>query len=156
MDLIIEEFKELVIEEKEKEDDQCKVVLFGLHKEKTANVFTKWKLLENEIQIDEKYEKDMLKWIDETTPDLTKEDFKYNTNRHRYLERHMRKFVGSLYIPTYNKVTNYNFHDTLECLIKRMFEDEVKEKYKKIKLMEDNQEDLILPGTTEFYKLPLQ
>ena len=35
--------------------------------------------------------------------------------------RHWRKFIGSLEIPVYNKLTQYNFYDTLDSLLKRMF-----------------------------------
>ena len=49
----------------------------------------------------------------------------------------MRNFVGSLQIPTYKSVQEYNFHDTLEILIKRMFQDDVKERYKRYESIED-------------------
>ena len=76
-------------------------------------------------------------------------DFKHNTNRQRYLTRHMRKFIGSLEIPTYNMVTHYNFYDTLDCLIKRMFQDQLKERFKRFE-EKKQMEDLIVPGTVEF------
>ena len=128
---------------------------FGLHKDRTANVYTKWKINEGEFEIsDEKSLEAIKKSIKDTAPELDQKDFKFNANRHRYLERHWRKFIGSLINPTYDKVSKYNFHDTLECLIRRMLQGEVQEKYKQFEIMEKNLEDLVLPGTTEFYQLP--
>ena len=46
-------------------------------------------------------------------------------NRNKRLKRHlhsyMNRFLGSFEIPVYNKLTNYNFYDTLDSLLRRMF-----------------------------------
>ena len=62
MDLLVEEFKEseknvvtgtCCRRKVQIKDDEAEVVLFGLHKERTANVYTKWKVIEYEHPVDE-------------------------------------------------------------------------------------------------------
>ena len=102
-------------------EDEVEHAFFGLHTDRTANIYTKWKINEGEFEVsDEKQLEAIRKSIKENSPELEQFDFKFNANRHRYLERHWRKFIGSLINPTYDNVTKYNFHDTLECLIRRM------------------------------------
>ena len=119
MDILVVELIEL---ERKKKDDEEEAVYFGLHKERTANVYAKWKIIEEDIKVDDEESYNIImKSVEESAPDLLAADFKYNANRHRYLERHMRNFIGALEIPTYSTMTYYNFYDTLDCLIKRMF-----------------------------------
>ena len=51
MDLMIEEFKELEENKNNLKEDEDPVVFFGLHKERTANVYTMWKVIEKEIDL---------------------------------------------------------------------------------------------------------
>lgn len=51
MDLMIEEFKELEKNKNNLKEDEDPVVFFGLHKERTANVYTMWKVIEKEIDL---------------------------------------------------------------------------------------------------------
>ena len=37
------------------------------------------------------------------------------------LEKKLNHFLGTLEIPVYNKLKNYNYHDTLDQLLKRLF-----------------------------------
>ena len=38
------------------------------------------------------------------------------------IEWQFKKFIGSLEIPSYNNLQNYNFHDTLNALVNKLFE----------------------------------
>ena len=62
MDLLVEELKEseknvvtgtCCRRKVQIKDDEAEVVLFGLHKERTANVYTKWKVIEYEHPVDD-------------------------------------------------------------------------------------------------------
>jgi len=52
-------------------------------------------------------------------------DASKDINRNKHLQRvwnnYMNRFMGELKIPLYNKLKHYNFYDTLESLLTRMF-----------------------------------
>ena len=54
MHILIEELKDL----EERKDEEDPVAFFGLHKEKVASVYTKWKVIEGELEdVDEETKK---------------------------------------------------------------------------------------------------
>ena len=156
MDLLIEEYKEIDKHNYHQDED----VYFNLHKKKVATLYLKWKVMDNQYQVDEEAKRVLTK-IYEETPEL--KDFKRNKRLQRHLERYMRKFIGSIEIPVYNRLKDYNFHDTLEGLLKRMFSEEhirnYHERLDRIAHTTDPKElpkyDRIEPNTSEYWELDL-
>lgn len=78
----------------------------------------KWKIQSGEYAVDDASMKFMQKMIDDT-PEL--KDINRNKRLRRHLESYMQRFLGSLKLPIYNKLTQFNFYDTLESLLTRIF-----------------------------------
>ena len=50
---------------------------------------------------------------------------KYEQQAYRKkLKREMNKFLGEMKIPVYNKISAYNFYDTLNAFILKIFKDD--------------------------------
>ena len=55
---------------------------------------------------------------------LSKVEEYIKTNPHvkSQIQWEFNRFIGQLAIPLYNKLQNYNYHDTLNALVKQLFE----------------------------------
>jgi hypothetical protein len=62
--------------------------------------------------------------------DKLMEDLLRDTHLQRAVIRYMNNFVGSLHVPTYQKMSLYQFHDTLATFIKYVFTVQHQEQFK--------------------------
>ena len=108
----IEDLSDLVVELTAKEfesvanniqNDKLEI-LFNFRKSRVISLYTRWE-----------------KGIDLNSEELA--DIGKNTRLQRYLRKAMNQTVTQMKLPVYNGFKNYNYHDTLDALIKRSFSD---------------------------------
>lgn len=135
MDLLLEELKQIDSQEQDKkrssvwcgmkiqkEFKPAEDILFNLNKSPYASNYLKWQFFQGKYEVDASAEK-LLKQLlaqNELFNDASK-DINRNKHLQRVWNNYMNRFMGNLRIPLYNKLQHYNFYDTLESLLTRMF-----------------------------------
>ena len=108
---IVIELTELELKKAGKDVDAKNDFLFNFHHSRLLTLYCKWK---KGIGMED--DKDL-------------KTIQRNWRLQYQLKRHINVFVGKLHIPTYNKITHYNFHDVLTGFIKYVFESQHEKSY---------------------------
>ena len=109
--------------------DEEEDILFNFHKVRREvigtqleiiSLYTKWHIHEGLHQLNEEDNKVKSRTLAlDNTPNF--KDYNRNKRLQRRLTMNINKFIGEFQIPVYNKLTHYNFYDTLDALIKLVF-----------------------------------
>ena len=100
LDLIVEELEFM------KNHDTLSIN-FNLHRFKALKLYTQW---QRDMISDEEYEDNFFK------------DWHKNSSKHLYLKREMTRFISSLQIPLYFGLQKIQFNDTLNSIIRVVYQ----------------------------------